>query len=228
MKKQSVSPKDEEKFYADALGWDEEVSDRNDVKARIAYIIAGISVSVALMSTFALASVAPLKKTEAYVVMVDKITGQVEVTKPLQQSEIPQDEAITKYFVAKYVTAREGYMRSRAGTDYMVVSKLSSPTVYKRYHHDFDPKNKTSPINIYQDHSTVEIEITNISFLTKNTAYMTIERTEKTRNNNKKHYEAVTLDFQYVLTPSKEKDRFINPLGFEVTQYRVDPQVIQK
>ncbi|WP_435104926.1 VirB8/TrbF family protein [Arhodomonas sp. AD133] len=33
-----------------------------------------------------------------------------------------------------------------------------------------------------------------------------------------------TLTFRYVSNPASEQDRLVNPLGFEVTDYRRDPE----
>ena len=33
-----------------------------------------------------------------------------------------------------------------------------------------------------------------------------------------------TVGFEYVNAPQKEEDRSVNPLGFQITSYRVDPE----
>ena len=33
-----------------------------------------------------------------------------------------------------------------------------------------------------------------------------------------------TISFEYKNEPTQEKDRLVNPLGFQVTSYRVDPE----
>jgi type IV secretion system protein VirB8 len=223
---QPLLANNEDAFYQQGMDWEAEIQFENTRQLQIAYIISVVASVIALLAVTAIFFIMPLKTTETYVVTVDKTTGMVDIKLPLTEQSIPQDEAITKYFLGQYVTAREGYMRSRAAKDYNLVSKLSSPIVYQTYHDKFKPENPRSPLNRYRDKTIVEVDVTSISFLSENTAYITIERSEIFPDQQKTHYEAVTIDFHYVLTPLKEKDRLINPLGFEVTDYRVDPQVL--
>jgi len=225
--KMSVKASEENQFFDESANWDEEIHDRSSVKVKVAYTIAGVASAISLISVFAVAALAPLKQSDAYVIRVNDVTGQVQVMRPLTQESLPQSEAITKYFVAKYVTAREGYMRSRAEDDYVTVSKLSNKRVHRHYHAAFTPDNPKSPINVYKDRVVVKIDIENISFLSNNTAYVPITRSLQFDSRTIEKQEAVTLDFRYVLNPKKEKDRLINPMGFEVSSYRVDPMVVK-
>lgn len=74
---------------------------------RIAWSIAIASGIVASVSVFAIAGLTPLKTVEPFVVRVDNSTGIVDVVSALTATVSTYDEAVTKYFAAKYVRARE-------------------------------------------------------------------------------------------------------------------------
>ncbi len=57
---------------------------------------------------------------------VDNSTGIVDVVSALTSTAGTYDEAVTKYFAAKYVRAREGYVWSEAEENFRAVALLST------------------------------------------------------------------------------------------------------
>ncbi|ELZ6613470.1 type IV secretion system protein, partial [Campylobacter jejuni] len=74
-----------------------------------AWLIAFISIFIAIISIIAVVLLTPLKTIEPYVIRVDNTTGMVDILTMLDEKEIKANEALDKYFISTYVKAREGY-----------------------------------------------------------------------------------------------------------------------
>ncbi len=60
----------------------------------------------------------------------------------------------------------------------------------------------------------------------KSTAVVRFVRTRRSADGSEDVEESLvaTIGFEYVPAPMREEDRMVNPLGFKVTSYRVDPE----
>ena len=94
------------------------------------------------------------------------------------------------------------------------------------YSQEFAPSVEDSPFRLYGDNGTVTIEVRSINFLDADTAVVRLKRSVNRQGERRESDWMITLSFSYLLTPGSESDRFVNPLGFQVTQYRKDPMVL--
>ncbi len=194
---------------------------------RIAWSIAIASGIVAGVSVFAIAGLTPLKTVEPFVVRVDNSTGIVDVVSALTSAAGTYDEAVTKYFAAKYVRAREGYVWSEAQENFRTIALLSTQPEQTRFSGLYRGSNPESPQNIYGRAATAKIDIASISLINQNVVsvrYMrTITRGEEVRRT---HWVA-SLTYSYANAPMSSTDRLVNPLGFVVSEYRADPEEVR-
>jgi type IV secretion system protein VirB8 len=163
---------------------------------------------------------------EPFVIRVDNSTGIVETVAALKETPARYDEAITKYFLAGYVRAREGFSSAEAETNFRAVSLLSAPPEQARFAARYRGSNPESPQVLHGRQGVATVRVKAISLLSDNVAsirYLTESRKgEETRTT---HWIA-TLTFSYVNAPMASTDRLINPLGFQVSEYRADPETL--
>ncbi|WP_019220057.1 virB8 family protein [Bartonella florencae] len=176
---------------------------------------------------FAVAALTPLKTVEPFVIRVDNSTGIVDTVSALKESPKDYDEAITRYFASKYVLARESFQSSEAENNFRLISLLSSPKEQNRFAKWYAGNNPESPQNIYQN-MTVTVAIKSISFLSKDLIQVRYYKTVRELNDKEtiSHWVSI-LNFSYVNARISTSDRLINPLGFQVSEYRSDPEVIK-
>lgn len=217
----------EKAYYEEAKEWESEKYRSARGRARVWAWIAGLSLVVTFMCVITLMLVLPLKEVVPYVIEVDRASGLVEVKRSITEGGVSESEAITKYFIVDYLNAREAYLYDRAQVDFVKVQKMSSAEVASNHFTWFQPSNDDSPLNVFGKSGTVEIQIRNVSFIDEDTVTIPIKRTERTKGQINDKYEVVTMSFQYLQDPASEEDRFINPLGFQVTAYRKDPQLVE-
>ena len=203
---------------------------------RRAWWVATSSLLVSLILLGGYFYVLPLKERVPYLVMADAYTGTSTVARlagDFGRNSITASEAINRSNVAHFVLARESYdyalIRLR---DWTTVYTMSSPDVASAYSSLHAARNPDSPFNSYGKTRSIRVSILSIQLIgggadiAPKGATVRFQRslydnaTSTTRPLDSK---IATLEFAYKSNLSMdEKDRVENPLGFQVTSYRVD------
>lgn len=222
-----VEKQDFEKYLQEARTWETDKVREIEKSKKIAWRVATVSGAIAFAAVMAVAAMMPLKTVEPYVIRVDNSTGIVDVVEALTDGKTNYDEAMNKYFTQWYVRYREGYSKELAEDYYYNVGIMSSSLEQQKYYQFFNPKNPLSPLNVYGPYAKVKIRIKSTSFINPTVALVRYTK-EIERGLDKPvvtHW-AATVTFKYVKAPMAEKDRAINPLGFQVLEYRNDPDAL--
>ncbi len=185
---------------------------------------AGVLLALALV---ALAAMQPLKRVEGFVLRVDNATGAVDLVNTLRDGETSYGEVVDRYFLNKYVLNREGYDYETIQTAYDTALLLSSEGVQREYAALFaGPGARDKALS---NRARIVVRVRSITpGSTSNTALVRFT-TRLVRENGQPAAEqslVATIGFRYVGAPMHEQDRLLNPLGFQVTSYRVDPEVV--
>ena len=222
---QSTTTKaDFEAYLHEARSWETDKVNELLKSRRAAWWIASASGVMACVAVLAVAALTPLKTTEPYVIRVDNSTGAVDVVQAMADGKTNYDEAMNKYFVQWYVRYREGYTKELAEDYYAYVGILSNSQEQQKYFTAFNPKNPLSPLNLYGNTAKVKVDIQSTSFINPNVALVRYTRkVERGQDQPTVTHWAATITFKYLGAPMREKDRGINPLGFQVAEYRNDP-----
>ncbi|MFS8050450.1 virB8 family protein [Rhizobium sp. BR 314] len=213
-------------YFDKARRFDQDRMIQMERSARIAWFVATGAGILAAISTVAIAGLTPLKTVEPFVVRVDNSTGIVDVVSALTSAAGTYDEAVTKYFAARYVRAREGYVWSEAEENFRTVSLLSTAPEQTRFAAIYRGGNPDSPQNVYGRSATSRINIVSISLINANVLSVRYMRTIARGDETHTTHWVATLTFSYVNAPMSSTDRLINPLGFAVSDYRSDPEAI--
>ena len=220
-KKSSVSD-----YLAEARSWETDKVITAQKSQKQAWTIAAISLAIALIAVIALALLVPLKHVEPFVVRVDNSTGAVDIVSGLADGKANYEEAVNKYFVQWYVRYREGYSKSLAEEYYNNTGLMSGSVEQQKYAEFFTPKNPTSPLNIYGDYAQVKVKVKSTSFINPTVALVRYTKSvERGLDKSEVTHWAATVTFKYTKAPMSEQDRGVNPLGFQVVEYRNDPDV---
>jgi len=219
-----VEKKDFENYLKEARTWETDKVREIEKSRKLAWRVASVSAASAFAAMLAVAGMMPLKTVEPYVIRVDNTTGIVDVVTALTDGKTNYDEAMNKYFTQWYVRYREGYSRELAEEYYNNVGIMSNTTEQQKYLQFFNPQNPLSPLNVYGDYAKAKISIKSTSFISPTIAL--VRYTKEIERGSERpvatHW-AATITFRYTKAPMAEKDRAINPLGFQVIEYRNDP-----
>ncbi|GAA3102253.1 virB8 family protein [Rhizobium viscosum] len=221
-----VSTDNLKSYFDKARRFDQDRLIQVERSARIAWFVAICASIIAVVSVFAIAGLTPLKTVEPFVVRVDNSTGIVDVVSALTSTAGTYDEAVTKYFAAKYVRAREGYVSSEAEDNFRTVALLSTQPEQTRFAAVYRGSNPDSPQNIYGRGATARINVVSISLINATVASVRYMRTVTRGDDVRTTHWVATLTFSYANAPMSSTDRLVNPLGFVVSEYRADPEAI--
>ena len=213
-----------EEYFAAGMFWEDDLFKRNRRSKTIAWTVAGVAVIGALLSLVAVASLAPLKTVVPYIIEVDRLTGETKVQRHIDESPIPQKEAIDKYFIHKYLQARAGYNRNDFNERYRIVTLMSDNQVALDYSSTVNPNNDEGPVKRYGDLGFAKVEVREINFIAENTALVRFSIRERLATQEAFTKEGnATISYYYNQSPKDEETRLVTPLGFMVRGYRVDP-----
>lgn len=211
-------------YFAKARRYDEDRLLLARRSIRIAWGVATGASCIAALAVAAVVALTPLKAVEPFVIRVDNSTGIVDVVSALTSAPQRYDDAVTKFFAARYVRAREAYVASEAEESFRTVALLSTAQEQSRFTALYRGSNPESPQNIYGRSATAKVAIKSISLINANVVSIrfihTVIRSDEVRNS---HWVA-TLTFAYTNAPITATDRLTNPLGFVVSDYRADPE----
>ena len=219
----------DQRYFKEATGWETDRVLSARKTAKIAWIVATIAIVVAVCAIGAVAALAPFKEVEPFVVRVDNSTGMVDIVTAMKEGETTYEETINKYWINQYILLREHWLHATYKEDYYSVGLFSAPAEQDRYGESMNARNNpNSPLVLYGDAAEVRVKVKNISFINDLVAMVRFTKTvERAGDRSLPTHWIATIPFTYISSPMKEKDRRINPLGFQVQRgYRVDPETV--
>lgn len=222
-----------------AVNYEVSVADLARRSQKRAWWVAGSSLAVTVIMAGAIFMMLPLKEREPYLVVLDPVTGNAQVSRLVgaaNDGRLYADQAIARSNIHRFVVARESYdydlmMTSQSG-DWKLPFLMSAGSASTEMRALWAPTNPANPSVVYGRDRAIRIRILSI----------VLERVGGPRREG-----AATVRFQRVLFDKKsggsrvidnkvamiefeynpnlrlsDADRVQNPLGFQVKTYRVD------
>lgn len=221
------SDTDRTAYYAQAQSWAQDIQDLLRASRRRAFIVAGAATLVAVLEAIALVALMPLKTVVPYTITVDRQTGYIETAQGLQPGSLSQDVAVNQAFLAQYVLARETFDVTDLQNNYREVASWTGGPARDQYIRAMQKSNPQAPENLYDAATVVKITVKSISLLSHTSALVRFDAERMSGGggapSQRQPYAAV-IGFRYTGAPMRNEDRFLNPLGFEVTAYRRDAE----
>jgi type IV secretion system protein VirB8 len=232
-----ISKKEEEKIPQDAnsipqetkftkkdssvKNWYQERYDNIVVQRNLLFLLLLFLVIFSIVSVGVIAYIVNAKKFDPFVIQIDDTTGMAQVVNPASSNLINGNDALAQYFIKKYVIARETYNPVDFDTEAkQIIRLLSTPRVYTSYRGYI--RNETiNPQIKYGQKNTTYLILKSWSKLSDNKYIMRFSVNE-TDGARKVYNKIAVVSFEYIAMELSEKDKEINPVGFQVIDYRVD------
>jgi len=224
-----------EHAVARAVNFELTIADLARRSERRAWRVATAALAMSLVLLGGYLYLLPLKEKVPYLVMADAFTGTSTVarlTGDFNHNNITTSDAVNRSNIAHFVLARESYdyalIRLR---DWTTVYTMASPDVAAAYTRLHSSQNPDSPYNLYGKAKSIRVAILSIQLLagergTSQGATVRFQRSLYDHANATAQpldSKIATLQFTYkAALAMDEKDRIENPLGFQVSSYRVD------
>ena len=213
-------------YYREAGSWADDRLDALRASRRVAWIVAGAFMAIAVFEALALIFLAPLKTVVPYALLVDRHTGYVQELKPLDAQKIAPDTALTQSFLAQYVIARESYDADEVQADYRKVALWSAEDARSAYVAHMQPSSADSPLTLYPRSTVVATRVKSISPLGGNAVLVRFDtqRQDRAAQPGPVQPWVAVIRYRFSAAPLSTEDRYVNPLGFQVLQYRRDAE----
>lgn len=184
-------------------------------------ICALISVIIAV---FFVKRITESKSFEPFVIEMEEKTGTVKIVENTSRDAITKNESLKRYFIYSFINAVEGYDPLTYKLDSDKVRLFSDKYVYGAVNYKISPRNPQSPVNKLKLSGTKRVALKSVVFLTASSASI------RFRVNNYNSDGKITsfqdyvayMEFSFVNLNTTEEELLINPLGFQVTKYRLD------
>jgi type IV secretion system protein VirB8 len=215
-------------YYQEAATWSADIHGALRASRRVAWLIACAATAVAVLEAIALAALAPLKTVVPYTITVDRQTGYVQTVSGLKPGALSQDQAVTQSFLVQYVIARETFDATDLREQYHKVMLWSAGGARDQYQQLMQKTTPNSPLNLYSPTTMVGTTVKSVSLLSPTTALVRFDTTRRDAGSTTGSQQSwvAALAFRYSNAPISMGDRFINPLGFQVTRYRRDAETL--
>lgn len=180
--------------------------------------IAGIAAGVAGLSREA---------PPPLVLRVDNATGAVEMVTQMRAHEASYGEVVDQYWLNQYVLNRESYDYNTIQLTHDTTALLSSPTVQQEYGALFEGPNARDVV--LSNRVRIKVHIRSIQPNNRGQATVRFTTEEVTANGSTRPIVRnfiATIGYSYIDAPMGTEARRINPLGFQVTSYRADPESV--
>ena len=192
-----------------------------------AWLFARVAGGIVILETIAICLMCPLKTVEPFVIETNKETGLSQIVEIANPKKIPVSEVMNKFWIAKYVVSRESYDWYALRQDYDVTRELSMPDVFQGYARQFDGS-KNSLDQQLGDSWRYVVSIKSIVLNSDSLATVRFTRkkiSKRTEASTERGWTA-TISFEYHPTfIVSDERRLINPFGFKVVTYRLDPEL---
>jgi len=215
---------EEARYFKEASAWDDDRVVSLQKSRRTGWWVASAEFVLIVMLTAAVLFMLPLKTTDVRLVRVDSSTGIVDQVVKLADAKESYDEAMTKFFLRRVVALRETYTRAQLQNNYDQSVLFTAPVARGQLKGDFSFDNLNGPYKRYGELGTASVQIVAIAFVAKNVAQVRYVRTDRKGGAEVQSHWVATVEFRYVSQPAGEEARGVNPLGFQVTNYRNDPE----
>lgn len=199
---------------------------------RLAWRVAGAFGGVAIVALVIAAGAVATSMRPApspKVLVVDKADGVVQPLISLADFQMAPDEATIRRNVNTFVLAREGYSYEQADTHYYTTAAFLSPQLQSQWGQLWDKANPDSPPNKYKKEHRVRVSVGAITVLRNGLGAPIGARASFTRTallndvpDGQPTNWIANISFHWVNQPTNERERRINDLGWEVTDYTAD------
>lgn len=199
------------------------------LQRKILTLITILSLVCTLVTAVVIAYLTPLKTIEPFVIQVDQKSGIVQTVDPLTAKELTANEAVNNFFLVQYIRSRETYSVTDLERNYNITRIMSEPSrVYEDFAVQANPNNPQSNAARLGNNGLRTVKFKSISYLEPQSVQARVIIQERNDQGIVDYHKIILVRFEYIKLNLDQEERYINPLGFRVTDYRVDEDVLPR
>lgn len=226
-----ITPEDEQKYFKRSKTFEDERLERAETTNRRLWIANWLQMVLSVVLVIGIVVAVCARQVFPFLA-VQYADGRLEVLDLLKDPRKTYEEAMQEFWVRNYVSNRENWNWSQAQGMYDTVQLLNAPAQQQIYQTESAPQNKLSKASTYGQRADVFVRENSPPVMvdydsTSGRHIMTYRWTKvvmsKVDNSAPITTNMVsTVTFRYDGSPAKPEVRKVNPLGFQVLDYRRD------
>ena len=198
-------------------------------RARWALTFGALGLVIGALSLGALMLALPLKDTKVHVLLVDAETGLTERLAAVQQAPLETERAIAEANLVSYVTDRETFDAVGAEERVNDILALSAEQAAADWTKLWSSDSPDYPLKHYDAKDRIRVKVRAVTFLDTTTAQIRFIKHLITQHGQERSAAFVaTVAFKFEPRQERKIEAvWKNPLGFQVTRYRVDAETLE-
>ncbi len=201
--------------------WYEERADKLIVERNILLSLSILLIIIIIISIISIVYVVNSREFSPFVIQIDNNTGVATIVNPTSLKVLGGNEALSKYFIKQYISARETYNSVDFASKARQTIRLFSATPIYYTYLSYIRDKETDPILKYGQNNSTRLVIKSWSKLEANKYIVRFSINEESGSKNIFNKIAV-VSFGYIPMELTDSERDINPVGFQINGYRVD------
>jgi len=216
---QGYEKQEEDNSAGKIKNWYEDRYSNILIQRNFIFFLLVISLISLLVAAIAIMQISSLKQFDPFVISIQENTGAATIVNAMDTKVLAQDESLAKYFIKKYVIARESYNTVNFGSiTKNILRVLSSENVFWEY---MSYIKTNDPSKLYGDKNSTYITTKSWSKIDTNKYVLRFTVTE-TQGNQKVYNKIAIIGIRYISMELSQDELDINPVGFQVIGYKVD------
>ena len=185
---------------------------------------------IALVAVTAVLGLTPLKEVRPYVVMVDSTTGEAEKIVEVRPVGLGEEEAVRQAELVRYVVDRETYDVADNAERIPDVLSRSADQAEDALRALWTPAAEAYPPNLHGHETLLRVVVLSVTLLDEDTAQVRFRKTREAKGEKPISRDFVaTLGFEFRPRVERRLEAvWANPLGFTVTNYRIDAETLSE
>ncbi len=191
-------------------------------------IVTIVSLLGSVVAGYSVLKLTPLKTVEPFIIQIEERSGITQMVEPVDREKIGGKEALDNYFLWYYVRARETYHPSDQRRNWEITRVMSSAEVFELFLEDTSPSNAKSARSVLGSLGTRAISDPTFVYLDdpeRNVVQVRFVVEENFRQSKTRYPKIATIEYDFFDLELSREQRLLNPLGFQVTNYRLDDEV---
>lgn len=186
-----------------------------------------IMLASVLTSGFIMLGANEFKKIVPFVIEIDKKSKRAVLVDPVSVKQYSANRSLAESFLVRYIKARELFDPDTFQYNYYTeVRLLSGPSIYNEFRYWVRVSNQESPINLYANVLSSNLKVKSIQHIGANSAQIRFSLEFKEKRHTFTKDKIASISFTYNTLEMNQAERYVNPLGFQITSYKVDDEFI--
>lgn len=178
-----------------------------------------------VMLTISITYIKSTRTIEPFVIEIEQKTGVPTVVDPVTAAIYSGQESMKRYFVWDYIKLREEFLPGYFDTAQKKLSVMSAGDVYGQYRSII--RSPEGPVVKMGKGGSITILLKSLVFINDYTAQVRFRQSANySSNDNTSADKIVYLEFEFANVELNEELRYLNPLGFRVTKYRLEDEKV--